>query len=288
MHQNESYSIILREYSKLQWQENKSKQTKRKSRIIDSMNYLGRCFSFLPRLAEQHASHDYTSARLIQRHWRGYRDRKYLQHLHSCAVLIQKHYRGRLGRKLAAARKRQQIQRIQRAYYDTMATKIQKVARGYISRKLKRHDNIQNFYARRAIIQATAVNGTRLLSILDSNYEQQLRAEEQARQDAESAQFTKLLRHTHHTVGTKTIPSVWQSKWGVEYDRTAYDMSIEEQIRQESHNRIIELQAIKEKARQKQAKKVKSIVNLRVAEVFVLCSLSDSFVVCLSVYLVSH
>lgn len=115
-------------------------------------NLLQQYFTLLQHAADQQDS-DCRAATLIQRHWHGYRTRKWLQQCHAAATLLQCHWRGVLSRhRVIQLQAYQQLQH-HTHYYNYMATKIQAVYRGFHTRQhmcniAKRHEYLQQLHVR--------------------------------------------------------------------------------------------------------------------------------------------
>lgn len=148
------------------------------------------------------------------------------------STAIQRVYRGHLGRRHFLEVLCARDLAIHRSMYNAMATKIQKVMRGFLSRKFA-----QDVYKRRAYIATVDERGAELTRAAEANLEQQLLAADEAAMQARSTQFDTLTSNIHHLVGTHAIPSVFQSRLGPEYDATAFDIPMEEHIRDAFHNR---------------------------------------------------
>ncbi|KAI8928264.1 hypothetical protein BC831DRAFT_449110 [Entophlyctis helioformis] len=147
-------------------------------------------FFRLSKDAEDNRKREYEAAAIIQRHWRGYVCRTYFSSLTSLALRLQKTIRGYRGR-LKAAEIAIDLSRKRRfRFYNGMATKIQRVWRGYISRKHK-----FDFYARkRYIAQVSAKQKTAFAA------QQILLLEEK---------LDKAAGFRHHLVGTQAVPGVF-------------------------------------------------------------------------------
>lgn len=158
----------------------------------------------------------------------------------SQATHIQRLFRGHLGRSRFLAALHEREYAIQLSLYSAMAVKIQKVMRGYLSRKFA-----QDVYARRAWIARVAERGTQLEQAADDNLERQLIESDAAATQARAEKFETLTSNIHHLVGTRAIPSVFQSRLGPEYDATAFDIPMEAHIREAFQNRQAQLRKMR-------------------------------------------
>lgn len=162
----------------------------------------------------------------IQRIWRGYNARKYVGLLHFNATEIKRVYRGFKGREKAHWVRREKMTEAEKAYYDSMATQIQKVYRGRLSRVQK-----QDFYRRKAYVEHVTQATKKLSQEVDSAVEQlnqKLAEDEEVRRDKE---FVKITEDLHHLVGTTAQASVFSSPYGEQFSTTAYGLTLEDQIR---------------------------------------------------------
>ncbi len=136
---------------------------------------------------------------------------------------MQRLFRGYRGRKRAAAAKRAVEDRENKAYFDYMATKIQKVWRGYSSRK-----NIQDFYKRKRYIQAVNEKSAKMMYELDQLEEYNQETLRREKERAMAAKFASLTSNMHHLISTKTQPGVFNAAGA---QTTAFGIPIEEHIK---------------------------------------------------------
>ncbi|EEB14062.1 conserved hypothetical protein [Pediculus humanus corporis] len=85
-------------------------------------------------LAEKYSVKYYVNARIIQKHFRGYIERKHIKLVNEKATCIQKNWRAFLGRNLYRVLLKKKFHEMCWAYYYAMATVIQKNWRGYWTR----------------------------------------------------------------------------------------------------------------------------------------------------------
>lgn len=162
--------------------------------------------------------------------------------LSSNATSIQRIFRGYRGRVRFLLALKQREEAAQRSLFESMATRIQKVVRGVLSRKF-----VQNVYARRAYIGAVAQRGSELARESEEHLERQLLASSESAIQRRAAQFETLTSNIHHLVGTKAIPSVFKSKLGPQYDASAFDIPMEEHIKEAFQNRQTTLRKMRTK-----------------------------------------
>lgn len=169
----------------------------------------------------------------IQRTWRGFNARKYVAMLHFRATEIKRVWRGYKGREAARWVKHQSLTDAERAYYDQMATQIQKVYRGRLSRQQK-----QDFYRRKQYVDHVTAQSAKLTAANEANVAKlkeylQTEAEEQ-----KGKEFVAITQDLHHLVGTSHIPGVFNSRYGEQFSTTAYGIPLESHIRENVSNKI--------------------------------------------------
>lgn len=162
----------------------------------------------------------------IQRVWRGYNARKYIEFLNLQATDIKRVWRGYKGRERAKDEKANQITQAETDFFGAMATNIQKVWRGYYSRK-----RIQDFYARKKYVEGVTQNSELLQRNIAANLAQERLYQMEQQNLQESQEFMELTAHLHHLLGTNHIPGVFTSPYGEEFATTAYGQPMEDHIK---------------------------------------------------------
>lgn len=107
--------------------------------------------------AELNAKSDYIAARRIQSAWRGYSVRAYIRKLHRSAAIIQRAYRGYRDRRRYFQLLEQTVQDETENFYGRRAILIQKIYRGFASRK-----NIFDFYRMKRWLKLIVAKGAEL------------------------------------------------------------------------------------------------------------------------------
>merc|ERR1740117_2309989 len=153
--------------------------------------------------------------------------------LHFRATEIKRIWRGYKGREAARWVKHQSLTDAERAYYDQMATQIQKVYRGRLSRQQK-----QDFYRRKQYVDHVTAQSAKLTAANEANVAKlkeylQTEAEEQ-----KGKEFVAITQDLHHLVGTSHIPGVFNSRYGEQFSTTAYGIPLESHIRENVSNKI--------------------------------------------------
>jgi len=169
----------------------------------------------------------------IQRLWRGYNARKYIQLLHFNATEIIRTWHGYKGREYVHWVRHQRLTDAERAYYDQMATQIQKVWRGTLSRQ-----NKQDYYQRKKYIERVTVQSQKLLATNEVNQAKLDQYLQEQAEEQKGKEFVGITEDLHHLVGTKQIPSVFNSSYGEEFSTTAYGIPLESHIRENASNKI--------------------------------------------------
>ncbi|KAL2913652.1 hypothetical protein HK105_206812 [Polyrhizophydium stewartii] len=157
-------------------------------------------FFALSRDAETNRQREYDAAAMIQKHWRRHVCLTYFRTLKTLTLRIQRVFRGYRGRKRAAKIAIQLGHERRMRFYNSMATKIQKVWRGWLSRK-HRFD----FYARKRYI-AQMDEMRRTLQMREAEQRTAFAAQEilQTEEKLERVAATR-----HHLLGTRAVPGVF-------------------------------------------------------------------------------
>ena len=139
-----------------------------------------------------------------------------------------------MGRKkFAEEQTKQQLMR-QRQFFDTMATAIQKIFRGYISRKY-----VMDFYERKAYINTIKQNSDKFISELRKEEERQMLEKEAMKEAKDAQKFDTLVSSLHHLLSTGTHHGIFSSPFGDEHNATAFGIPIENHIRQSFHSQYM-------------------------------------------------
>lgn len=195
--------------------------------------------------AEEHRTHETAAAIKIQRLWRGYIARKYLAFLHEQATTIKRVWRGYRGRLLARAMREYEKEVMYQDYYNTMATKIQKTFRGFLSRK-----HIHDFRRRKKYIQTVTSKGEQLNRTLSLEAEQRAKVVEIEKQNRQAKQFEALTERVHYLLSTSAIPGVYHSSHGEQFHKSAFGIPMDDHLRESAHNSYVKSQILKEMKRQ--------------------------------------
>ncbi|KAJ8306875.1 hypothetical protein KUTeg_014959 [Tegillarca granosa] len=127
-------------------------------------------------------------------------------YLNDCATHIQKNFRAFLGRRYYRILVKNSVLIMKLNHYNAMATKIQKVWRGFYVRKY-----VFNYHSRKRYLDALQIKNEIVRSELEEYAEQQ----EQIRIRKEEEEIKKkkeyLARKNHHLISTEVIPGIYNS-----------------------------------------------------------------------------
>jgi len=180
---------------------------------------------------------------VLQRMWRGYNARKYVNFLHAMATEFKRIWRGYKGRLRAKERARERVCEMEEAFYNHCATNIQRVFRGYRSRKDK-----HNYYQRKKYINfvtGKALDLNQEVIAEMSLYEKYLN-EKQEREEAR--EFEKVTAGMHHLTSTFSQKGVFNSVYGEEYATTAFGLPLEDHIYENTMNELYKRKTMKQRA----------------------------------------
>lgn len=172
---------------------------------------------FRHREAESSRVLEYKCAVRIQSWFKGLRVRHYLRHLQKCAIIVQRHWRGFMGRRFYRISIRNSVMIMRMNFYSCMATRIQKVWRGFYVR-----EHVHNFYARKRYMEALAIKNQIVRNEIDE-YQEQL---DSARKKREHEDLEKKLhyqaRKHHYLLSTHQKPGVYNSPYWPYPDEMEY------------------------------------------------------------------
>ncbi|XP_028402897.1 spermatogenesis-associated protein 17-like [Dendronephthya gigantea] len=163
------------------------------------------------REAERNRKTEYDSAVRIQSWFRGIKVRSYLRFLHHCATVIQRHYRGHLDRIWHQKIVQNAVVQMRERYYNSMATKIQKLWRGYHTRKY-----VHNYYSRKRYLEGLKTKNSivrKELEVWRISLEREKEIKRQKEEEATSEAYNK--RH-HYLLSTAQIPGIYSARFNPE------------------------------------------------------------------------
>ncbi|KAI8607015.1 hypothetical protein BC830DRAFT_1175786, partial [Chytriomyces sp. MP71] len=153
--------------------------------------------------AERARKYEYNMGVKLQARVRGFLIRTQLQKLGGCALLIQRVYRGFKGR-LRAMREKARIAHEKKvAEWTRAVVTIQKVWKGYWSRKVK-----FDYYGRKRYLTDLVAKMKQTRLELEVHEQAQRAALASHQRTFESKLLAKLAGQRHHLMGTRAIPGV--------------------------------------------------------------------------------
>nr|XP_039252289.1 spermatogenesis-associated protein 17-like [Styela clava] len=156
--------------------------------------------------AEANRIFEYNNAVVIQSWYRGLRVRHYLRHLQNCSIVIQRNWRGFMGRRFYRILVRNLVMVMRMNFYNCMATRIQKIWRGFYVR-----EHVHNFYARKRYLEALAIKNQIVRNELDE-YQEQLETDRKKRKHDElEKKLHYQARKHHYLLSTHQKPGIYNS-----------------------------------------------------------------------------
>eukprot|EP01029_Cantina_marsupialis_P013481 TRINITY_DN2982_c0_g1_i3.p2 TRINITY_DN2982_c0_g1~~TRINITY_DN2982_c0_g1_i3.p2 ORF type:complete len:214 (+),score=26.74 TRINITY_DN2982_c0_g1_i3:138-779(+) len=163
----------------------------------------------------------YKSATLIQRSYRGTLVRQDLGLKRKAATRIQKSFRGFFDKERVQSLLKKQREIELEAYYNYQAGKVQRLFRGYYSRRY-RHD----YFARKTYISSIKKRSDGLRDELVKHLKQQQKQAEDNKLIKSNEEFNKLTESLHYMLSTSNNSGVFALK-----EATVGGVSLEDTIR---------------------------------------------------------
>jgi hypothetical protein len=179
-------------------------------------------------VAEERRDIEYQAVIKMQSIFRMYRARKRFKVQLRGAVEFQRCIRGYIGRIMFMREQEEKAKLLRMAFFNAQAVVVQRVFRGYISRKY-----VHDFYARKKYISAIAERGDTMREEMNRHLEvstQQAMEQEQAKM---VEKFKNVMEHTSHLRSTKAQPSVYSSPFTA-MPATILSVSVEDHLRRSS------------------------------------------------------
>jgi len=164
------------------------------------------------RIAEEARDNDNRAVVKIQSWFRGTKVRAYIKFLHQSATVLQRHFRGHVDRAVYRQMVKEHLAWMREKYYNEKATLIQKVWRGYYTRKY-----VFNYYSRKKYLLGLMAKNEAVRQELDQikrENEEEARQKEGAR---EKASRLYEARKTHYLISTHQIPGVYASPYSSDF-----------------------------------------------------------------------
>ena len=118
------------------------------------------------------------------------------------------------------------LARLRREFWNSTATVVQKIFRGYYSRK-----NVHNFYLRKSYIETIASKGEAVRKELHGHFTT-MQMEAQRRQaEAHVDDFEKVVGSLHHLLSTASCRGLYNSPYHQATQATIFGRPVEEHLR---------------------------------------------------------
>ena len=162
----------------------------------------------------------------LQSAHRGRTLRLEVAHWNAMALTIERCTRGHLGRQQARRLRIARDTRRQRAFFDALATTVQKRFRAYHARKYR-----HSFYARQAYVASVLRKGDMVRDELKARMEEQVRDRLETQEVQARERVTALSQRLHHLRSTTTCAGIYNSAYHVGHHPTAFGVPVEQHLR---------------------------------------------------------
>ncbi|CAG9315077.1 unnamed protein product [Blepharisma stoltei] len=154
---------------------------------------------------EKYRLKEINAAVKIQALWRMYRQRKHYLEEQWAVKIIKRVYIGYRTRKNFWKLINQQLSHYRLMFYSSAATAIQRIYRGFYSRKY-----FHDFGARKKYLKHIEGKNERRIAKMHEYAKQQELEEQRRQEDYARMEFYKLASSLHHLTSTKAIPGVYR------------------------------------------------------------------------------
>jgi myosin heavy subunit len=161
-------------------------------------------FSFLQD-AQAKRETEFKSALVIKRAWRLHRAREDAERRNRMAIKIQKRFRKYLATIAVRCLRVEKARAARIAFFNKMATEIQRCWRGY---DFRRH--VFDYNKQKQYLAEVATTNVRMRRELDDHFAITRENENQAKVERERRRQEENALRSHHLVSTASIPSVFQ------------------------------------------------------------------------------
>ena len=155
--------------------------------------------------AQENAEKEFLAAETIRRAWRNYKKRIFNKKQNEAALIIQNTWRMHRAVGYVRILRAEKYRDEREKYFNLMASKIQKVWRGYYDRK-----HIFDFSKQRQYINSVAEKNSEMMRMLDNYYAETNEEEKRVQFDNEVRIQEKKALKQHHLISTSAIPSIFQ------------------------------------------------------------------------------
>ena len=155
--------------------------------------------------AQKNRKKEFMAAIRIQLTWKSYQLKRKLANRNEKAIIIQRNFRMHQAQVLVQCLRVEKARNERILYFNQQAQKIQRVWRGYDSRR-----HIFDYYKQKQYLQQVKESNERMKRELDDHYAETSENERQtAFNKAKKIQKRNAL-HQHYLVSTSAIPSIFQ------------------------------------------------------------------------------
>ena len=155
--------------------------------------------------AQQNAEKEFKASETIRRAWRDYKKRLFQKKRNEAALLIQNTWRMHQATQFVRILRAEKYRKEREDYFNLMASKIQKVWRGYYDRK-----HIFNYAKQKDYLKSVQEKNDEMLRLLDNHFAETNEEEKRVQFDAEIRRQERKALKEHHLVSTSAIPSIFQ------------------------------------------------------------------------------
>ena len=162
----------------------------------------------------------------IERVHRGCMVRSWKTGMVAASIQVQRVFRGFMGRNKSAAALAETKRAARMGFFHYQATQVQKLFRGYYSRRYY-HD----FFARKNYIQEVVIKSEKLKVELAAHRQALLQRDARAREESARSEFTRVTENLHHLLSTKCQPGIYNSPYLQGDVPTAFNIPVEDHLR---------------------------------------------------------
>lgn len=176
--------------------------------------------------AEEMRGQEYAATLLLQASSRRLLQRLSFGHRRHKAITLERAYRGHLGRLRYEDSQAEREAGMRRAFWDGNAVLVQKIWRGFFSRK-----HVHNFYLRKAYLLSVAERGAAVQTILAKHHQTLVELDAATQDEKRLQQFEGVVSSLHHLLSTKSCPGLYNSPYAQMAQETVYGLPIEQHLR---------------------------------------------------------
>eukprot|EP00735_Rhodelphis_limneticus_P007211 TRINITY_DN19717_c0_g1::TRINITY_DN19717_c0_g1_i1::g.3229::m.3229 TRINITY_DN19717_c0_g1::TRINITY_DN19717_c0_g1_i1::g.3229 ORF type:complete len:235 (-),score=13.80,sp/Q96L03/SPT17_HUMAN/33.66/7e-25,IQ/PF00612.22/0.015,IQ/PF00612.22/0.038,IQ/PF00612.22/0.18,IQ/PF00612.22/5.7e+03,OmpH/PF03938.9/0.033,OmpH/PF03938.9/2.7e+03,Claudin_3/PF06653.6/0.17,Atrophin-1/PF03154.10/0.23,Saw1/PF11561.3/1.4,PseudoU_synth_2/PF00849.17/5.2e+03,PseudoU_synth_2/PF00849.17/0.59 TRINITY_DN19717_c0_g1_i1:362-1066(-) len=209
--------------------------------------------------AEVNREKEEKAALKLQSTYRMFSVRLRISVMKNAAIRIQSIFRAYHGRIRFQQRMMSHQAEVQLMYFNKCCTLVQKIFRGYYSRKYR-----HNYYTRKQYLAFVEKKNEEMKRMLEENVERQKREYEERAREKRESEFHDTVQNLHHLLGTKLRPGVFNSPYHVDRTPTVFGLPLEHHLRA-SFKGLQYYRSLKKMDKDQQGKVVLSKKNRTVA-----------------------